>query len=52
MILVFISGIGLVYVFTTLTITGIYNGRDVIIFILGGLLYFERSSDFVKEIQE
>lgn len=52
MILVFISGIGLVYVFTTLTITGIYNGRDVIIFILGGLLYFERSCDFVKEIEE
>lgn len=52
MILVFISGIGLVYVFTTLTITGIYNGRDVIIFILGGLLYFERSSDFVKVNEE
>lgn len=52
MILVFISGIGLVYVFTTLTITGIYNGRDVIIFILGGLLYFERSPDFIKEIEE
>lgn len=51
MILVFISGIGLVYVFTSLTITGIYNGRDVIIFILGGLLYFERSSVFVKEIE-
>lgn len=52
MILVFISGIGLVYVFTTLTITGIYNGRDVIIFILGGLLYFERSPGFGKEIEE
>ena len=52
MISVFISGIGLVYVFTTLTITGIYNGRDVIIFILGGLLYFERSSGFVKEIEK
>lgn len=36
----FISGIGLVFVFTTLTITGIYNARDVIVFILGALLFF------------
>lgn len=51
MISVFISGIGLVYLFTTLTITGIYNGRDVIIFILGGLLYFERNLNFTKETE-
>lgn len=51
MISVFISGIGLVYLFTTLTITGIYNGRDVIIFILGGLLYFERNLDFTNETE-
>lgn len=37
---IWISAIGLLYLFTTLTITGIYNVRDIIIFILGGLLYF------------
>lgn len=51
MVAVYISGIALVYLFTTLTITGIYNGRDVIIFILGGLLYFETTSRFVIEIE-
>ncbi|WP_294733584.1 O-antigen ligase family protein [uncultured Flavobacterium sp.] len=44
---VFISVIGLVYLFSTITITGLYNGRDVIIFILGGLLYY--SNSFKKE---
>ncbi|MBP2283632.1 hypothetical protein H4V97_001950 [Flavobacterium sp. CG_23.5] len=48
----FISAIGLIYLFTTLTITGIYNGRDVIIFILGAFLYFERKTNFQKEISE
>lgn len=38
----FISAIGLVFLFTTLTITGIYNARDIIVFILGALLFFER----------
>ncbi|WP_445718541.1 O-antigen ligase family protein [Flavobacterium sp.] len=38
----FISGIGLVFVFTTLTITGIYNSRDIIVFVLGALLFYER----------
>lgn len=41
---IFISAIGLIYFFTTLTITGIYNGRDIIIFILGALLYFEKKN--------
>ena len=35
---VFISSISVFYFFTTLTITGIYNPRDVVIFILGGLI--------------
>ncbi len=35
-----ISAIGLIYIFTTLTITGLYNARDVIVFILGALFYF------------
>lgn len=37
---VFISAIGLIFIFSTLTITGIYNSRDIIIFILGALLFF------------
>jgi hypothetical protein len=36
-----ISAIGLVYLFTTLTITGIYNSSDVISIVLGALLFFE-----------
>lgn len=35
---VFIGVIGVCFLFTTLTITGIYNPRDVIIIILGGLI--------------
>lgn len=34
----FISAIGLFFFFTTLTITGIYNAGDIVIFILGGLI--------------
>lgn len=37
---IFISAIGIVFFFTTLTITGIYNPKDVIIIMLGGLLSF------------
>ncbi|MFY7810549.1 MAG: hypothetical protein ACOVQ2_02345, partial [Flavobacterium sp.] len=37
---IFISIIGLFYLYTTLTITGIYNNKDTLIFILGALLYF------------
>jgi hypothetical protein len=36
---VFISAIALFYFFTTLTITGIYNTNDTIVFLLGALLY-------------
>jgi hypothetical protein len=39
-ITVLISGIGVIYLFSTITITGLYNGRDIIIFILGALLHF------------
>lgn len=39
---IFISGIALTFIFTTLTITGIFNKRDIIIFILGGLIYFQQ----------
>ena len=39
----YISAIGVIYIFSTMTITGLYNARDVIIFMLGGLLYFSHS---------
>ena len=42
LVLKFISGIGLSYFFTTLVITGVYNPNDALIYILGGLLFFER----------
>lgn len=41
----FISAIGLTYFFTTLTITGIYNSSDIIIFILGGLIAFSEKEN-------
>ena len=40
-----ISAIGLIFLFTTLTITGIYNAKDVMIFILGALLYFYKNQN-------
>lgn len=39
---IFISAIGLIYIFTTLTISGIYNSKDIIVFILGALLFFQK----------
>lgn len=36
-----VSSIGLFYLFTTLIITGIYIPRDIIVFLLGGLLSFD-----------
>ncbi|NMH28384.1 O-antigen ligase family protein [Flavobacterium silvaticum] len=49
----FISAIGTIYLFTTLTITGIYNGRDIIIFILGALLFFaEKAMSHPNRIDE
>lgn len=43
-----ISGIGLTFLFTTLTITGLYNVRDVFVFILGGLLFYNSTTDVIK----
>lgn len=40
----FISAIGVAFLFTTLTITGMYNSRDVIVFLLGALLFFEKKT--------
>ena len=36
---ILVSAIGLFYLFTTITITGIYNTQDTIIFILGALIF-------------
>ena len=47
---IFISAIGLVFLFTTLTITGIYNTKDVIVFILGAILFFQKQIN-VKTIE-
>lgn len=44
-----VSSIGVVYFFTTLTITGIYNNRDIIIMLLGGLLYFSEKDNSITE---
>lgn len=42
---VVISATGLGYFCTTLIITGAYNPRDVIIFLLGGMFYFAEKKD-------
>ncbi|MBF6607920.1 MAG: O-antigen ligase family protein [Flavobacterium sp.] len=40
LIAILISAIALIYIFTTLTITGLYNSRDIFIFLLGALFHF------------
>ncbi len=47
---VFISAIGIAFLFTTITITGIYNTKDTIVFILGGLLFFEHKQRLRNKI--
>ncbi|PDS23411.1 O-antigen ligase family protein [Flavobacterium branchiophilum] len=42
----FLGMIAIFYFFTTITITGIFNKNDTIIFILGGLLYFNSYTKF------
>ncbi|WP_430399723.1 O-antigen ligase family protein [Flavobacterium sp.] len=44
----FISAIGVFYLFSTFTITGIYNGNDTIVFILGGLLFGLKQHKLIK----
>ena len=46
---ILISSIGLIYLFTTLTITGIYNTRDIFIFLLGGLLFYYQKNETANE---
>jgi hypothetical protein len=47
---IFISAIGIAFLFTTITITGIYNTKDTIVFILGGLLFFEHKQLLINKI--
>ena len=46
---VFISAIALVFLFTTLTITGLYNTKDIIVFILGAMLFFKEETLIAKK---
>lgn len=46
---VFISAIALVYLFTTLTITGLYNAKDTMVLILGALLFFKENTLKIKQ---
>lgn len=45
---ILISAIGLFYLTSSLTITGLYNGRDIVIFVLGGCLYFNTANKQAK----
>lgn len=46
---VIISAFGIIYVFSTLTITGTFNARDIMIILLGSLLYFEPQKKVINE---
>ncbi|AXG73692.1 hypothetical protein DVK85_05380 [Flavobacterium arcticum] len=53
MVNMLVSAIGTIYLFSSITITGIFNGRDIIIFILGAALYYSESAAKTKaEVQE
>jgi O-antigen ligase len=45
---VIISAFGIIYVFSTLTITGTFNARDIMIILLGSLLYFEPQNKVIN----
>ncbi len=49
---IFISAIAVCYFFTTLTITGIFNKRDIIILLLGALLYFSSKQTLKNNVNE
>jgi hypothetical protein len=46
---VFISAFGIIYLFSTLTITGVYNARDIIIILLGGFLFFDSQKNEIND---
>lgn len=49
---IFISAIAVCYFFTTLTITGIFNKRDIIILLLGALLHFSSKQTLKNYVNE
>jgi hypothetical protein len=55
MIALLISAIGAIFLFSTLTITGMYNNKDILIMLVGALLHFihaqkyKRNSETVAE---
>lgn len=46
---VIISAFGIIYVFSTLTITGTYNARDIIIILLGAFLFYDSKNALNNE---
>lgn len=41
---IMVSSIAVIYLVTSVMITGMYNGRDIIVFILGGVLFYADAS--------
>lgn len=51
-IFIMISSISITYFFTTLTITGIFNKRDIIILLLGAFLYYGTKKEQIFKTDE
>ena len=49
---IMISSISVTYFFTTLTITGIFNKRDIIILLLGAFLYYGTKNEQIVQADE
>ena len=48
---IFISAIGTSFLFTTLVTVGINNANDTVIFLLGGLLFFNQNDTTIKSLK-
>jgi len=46
-----LSAIGLIFLFTTITITGLYNPKDIMVFIVGAMLFFSNTETFKQQQQ-
>ncbi|GEP50037.1 hypothetical protein FNO01nite_07090 [Flavobacterium noncentrifugens] len=44
-----LSAIGLIFLFTTITITGLYNPKDIMVFIVGAMLSFSNTDTFKQQ---
>lgn len=44
-----LSAIGLIFLFTTITITGLYNPKDIMVFIVGAMLFFSNTETFKQQ---